>query len=233
MSAPPHHRSTSSTVAPSLTSVLRRIRNWVVPVTFDGNVQNWSWRTSALTETPELLRGIREDPDHFFLCGVGPGHPRWESADTPSASYQDTRDLFEWAERLRAAQVDDPGAPIVLTRTSLGVPAGSTGNIPLRVLPSHDAVGLTSASSTAIFAVRVGERQGITTVQDLWRLAMPGRPLEDMEQHTEQFVSALRDMRDTAGLHRYALGCSSRSGPDVTLLAVEPSPFARAGSRRW
>lgn len=208
----------------------------MIPVTFDGNIKERSWRTSALTETPELLRQIRDDPQHFFLCGVGPGSPRWDIPDTPVASYRDTRDLFEWAEGLRAEQADDPSIPLILCRSPATTPHASTGSIqfhpsprptvicrtptdapspalsPLSPFLPHDAVGLTSAPSTALFAVKVGDRQGLTAVEDLWRLAMPGRPLEDMERHSRQFVAALRDMSDTAGLHRYALSCSSRTG---------------------
>lgn len=184
----------------------------MIPVTFDGNIKERSWRTSALTETPELLRQIRDDPQHFFLCGVGPGSPRWDIPDTPVASYRDTRDLFEWAERLRAEQADDPSIPLILWRSPATTPHASMGFIPFHPLLRHDAVGLTSAPSTALFAVKVGDRQGLTVVEDLWRLAMPGRPLEDMERHSRQFVAALRDMSDTAGLHRYALSCSSRTG---------------------
>lgn len=171
------------------------------PVLIQSSIWNadHTWRTAPLSDMPDLLRGVRDDPEHFFLTGVGPGRPRWETG-LLTASYQDIRDLCDWAAQLQAVHADDPSSPAFVSRTLwVGTRAGSTISPPS---PGLAPVGLTPRAETALYLVRLGARRGVTTSEQLWRAVHGDRPIEDMNGGVlEDFAVSLMRMSDESGLH--------------------------------
>lgn len=180
-----------------------RACKWVFPVLIQSSLWNadHTWRTAPLSVMPDLLRGVRDDPEHFFLTGVGPGRPRWETGRM-TASYQDIRDLCDWAAQLQAVHADDPSSPAFVSRTLwVGTRAGSTDPPLSPQYARSDVVALTPRSKTALFLVRLGARWGVTTAEGLWRVVHGDRPIEDMAGLLDDFSSSLMRLTDESGLH--------------------------------
>lgn len=175
------------------------------------------WRTAPLSDMPDLLRGVQDDPEHFFLTGVGPDRPRWQTGRL-TASFQETQDLCVWASQLQAIHADDPSSPAFVFRTLLpGTSAGSTDSPPPPEYARSDVVAVTPHSKTALFLVRLGARWGVTTAEGLWRVVHGDTPIEDMAGSLDDFSSALMRLTNESGVH----GCV------ILFHAARLTPFTR------